>query len=218
MQENLFSDDVIRGPGGEAGLKSLRDRAVVCQSCPLHKERTQAVFGEGNALSPAVAFIGEGPGANEDRKGRPFIGRAGELLDRQIVAMGFKREDVYICNVVCCRPPENRKPEKAEVDACKLFLIGQLRIVRPRIIVALGASAAQALTNSKKGIGDLRGRWLEWTDKAKNSPTSGLTIPLRATYHPAYLLRRAEKKAEVWKDLQIVLQWLNRKERDDNDK
>jgi len=107
---------------------------------------------------------------------------------------------------VCCRPPQNRKPEKSESEACKRFLVGQLRIVRPKIIVALGASAAQTLTNSQKGIGELRGRWLKWADK-----TSDLVIPLRVTYHPAYLLRDPRKKAEVWKDLQIVNQWLNRK-------
>ena len=214
MQNNLFSDEVLRGPGGEAGLQALRDKALVCQKCPLHTGRNKAVFGEGCADRPPIAFIGEGPGATEDQEGRPFIGAAGQLLDKQIEAMGFKREEVYICNVVCCRPPQNRKPEKSEAEACRQFLVGRLRIVQPRIIVALGASAAQTLTNSKKGIGDLRGRWLEWVDKAKGSPVAGLTIPLRATYHPAYLLRSPNKKGEVWKDLQIVLQWLNRKERE----
>jgi uracil-DNA glycosylase family 4 len=212
MQNDLFSAEMLRGPGGEAALKSLRSKALVCQKCPLHTERDKVVFGEGCHETPPIAFIGEGPGANEDKHGRPFIGPAGQLLDKQIEAMGFTREQVYICNVVCCRPPQNRKPEKAEAKACSQFLIGQLRVVRPRVIVALGASAAQALINSERGIGQLRGKWHSWTDKAKNSPVSGLTIPLRATYHPAYLLRTPKAKAAVWKDLQIVLQWLNRKE------
>lgn len=215
MQDNLFADDVLRGPGGRAALTSLRSKALVCQKCPLHEARRNAVFGEGNFDRPPVAFIGEAPGVNEDETGRPFIGRAGELLTKQITAMGFTRDQVYICNVVCCRPPDNRKPEKAETKACSQFLIGQLRVVQPRIIVALGASAAQAVLNSEQSIGSLRGRWHEWKDKAKNSPIAGLVIPVRATYHPAYLLRSPKMKGEVWKDLQIVVQWLNRKERND---
>lgn len=211
-QSNLFSEDILRGAGGSASLKVLREKAAICQKCVLWQGRTKSVFGEGAFDAPPVAFVGEGPGANEDNEGRPFIGRAGQLLNKMIEAMGLTREGVYICNVVCCRPPENRKPEKSEMEACKMFLIGQLRIVRPRIIVALGASAAQALTNSKKGIGDLRGKWLQWEDKAKGSPTAGLIVPLRATYHPAYLLRSPHVKGEAWKDLQIVVNWLNREQ------
>lgn len=163
------------------------------------------MFGEGNFDSPDIAFVGEGPGANEDESGRPFVGRAGQLLDQMIEAMGYSRSEIYICNVVCCRPPKNRKPEKAEADACNMFLAGQLRIVKPKMVVALGATAAQALTNSKKGIKDLRERWLEWKDKK-----TGITAPLRATYHPAYLLRQPNKKNEAWKDLQMVMSWLKR--------
>ena len=214
MQDDLFSDDVLRGPGGRAALMSLRSKALVCQKCPLHQSRRNAVFGEGNFDRPPICFIGEGPGANEDASGRPFIGRAGELLTKQIEAMGYTRDQVYITNVVCCRPPQNRKPEKAETKACSQFLIGQLRVVQPRIIVALGATAAQAVLNSEKSIGGLRGKWHEWKDKKANSPIAGLVIPVRATYHPAYLLRTPKMKGEVWKDLQIVNQWLNRKEKE----
>jgi DNA polymerase len=214
MQDNLFSDEMTRGPGGRAALKSLETRARVCQRCALHEGRKLAVIGEGCIDRPPVAFIGEGPGAKEDESGRPFVGPAGQLLDKQIAAMGFTREQVFVCNVVCCRPPGNRKPEKSETKACNQFLLAQLRVVQPRIIVAMGTTAAQTLVNSEKGIGALRGRWHEWQDKAKNSPVPGLTIPVRATYHPAYLLRETSKKGEVWKDLQIVLQWLNRKERE----
>lgn len=178
---------------------------MICQRCPLHSDRKQVVFGEGNIDSPDIAFVGEGPGANEDEEGRPFIGRAGQLLDGMIKAMGYERSQVYICNVVNCRPPGNRKPEKVEVDACSMFLTGQLRIVKPKLIVALGATAVQSLTNSKKGIKDLRERWLEWKDKK-----TGEVVPMRATYHPAYLLRSPNKKAESWKDLQMVMTWLKK--------
>jgi DNA polymerase len=193
-----------------SSLNKLREMALVCQKCKLCKERKKVVFGEGCIKSPPICFIGEAPGANEDREGRPFIGKAGQLLDRMIKAMGYERADVYIANAVNCRPPENRKPEKEELDACKLFLVGQLRIVQPQIIVALGASAAQALTNRKTAIGGLRGRWMEWEDKQRGKSALGKPIPLRATYHPAYLLRNPRAKKAVWQDLQIVVKWLDR--------
>ena len=201
----LFPGDNDVLQGREAALAALKERVTICQKCDLHQERTKAVFGEGNVNSPDIAFVGEGPGFNEDQAGRPFVGRAGQLLDQMIEAMGYAREDVYICNVVCCRPPGNRRPQKEEADACNPFLAGQLHIVKPKVIVALGATAIQTLANSKKQLKDLRERWLEWKDKK-----SGLVVPLRATYHPAYLLRQPNKKSACWNDLQVVMQWAQR--------
>lgn len=205
-QETLFSEDILRA--GTPALDHLKKMARVCQLCELHKDRTQAVFGEGSYKSPPIAFVGEAPGANEDAQGRPFIGKAGQLLDRMIKAMGFEREQIYICNAVCCRPPQNRKPEKEELDACKPILVKQLRVVQPKIIVALGASAAQTLTLKRKGVGELRGKWLEWKDRGKGALKA--PIPLRVTYHPAYLLRNRKAKNLVWNDLQVVMKWLDR--------
>ena len=193
-QHNLFDADTLRGPDG---LRVLRDRALCCQKCPLHKTRTQVVFGVGNSQNPPIMFVGEAPGKNEDEKGVPFIGRAGELLDKMILAMGYSRDQIYIANSVNCRPPDNRKPEQLELEACREHLVGQARHIRPRVIVALGASAAQSLLKSKKTIGELRGRWYEWEK-----------IPVRATFHPAYLLRDSSKKVQAWEDLQVVKQRL----------
>lgn len=152
------------------------------------------VFGVGNAVRPKVLFVGEGPGADEDVQGEPFIGKAGKLLDGMLGAMGLSRDQVYICNVVGCRPPENRKPKDDEIEACREFLNGQIRAVRPAAIVVLGATAVQALLKTKKGIGSMREKWHDWEG-----------IPLRATYHPAYLLRDRSKKREAWMDLQAVM-------------
>lgn len=200
---SLFPEPDMRLQGNEAGLMELRDKATMCQKCELHKDRRNAVFGIGNADCPDIAFVGEGPGAAEDELGSPFAGNGGKLLDRMIEAMGYARSDVYLCNVVSCRTPDTRKPEAEEISACNIFLVGQLRIVKPKVIVALGATAAQSLANSQKSLDDLRGRWLEWKDKK-----FGLKIPLRATYHPSYLLRNQENKADAWKDLQIVSGWI----------
>lgn len=215
-QELLFSEDVLRA--GEASLNKLREMSSTCQKCALHKERKNVVFGEGHIDRPPIAFVGEAPGANEDIEGHPFIGRAGQLLDKMIEAMGYSREQIYICNAVCCRPPQNRKPEKEEIESCRLFLAGQLRIVQPRIIIALGASAAQSLTNKAKGIGDLRGRWMQWEDKRKGKGVViSKPIPLRATYHPAYLLRNPNAKGKVWSDLKLVMKWLDREKDEKNE-
>lgn len=192
----LFSDAVLND--GSASLTVLKDRCTACRACKLGQTRTQVVFGEGAAARPPIAFVGEGPGENEDRTGRPFVGRAGEMLNSMIVKMGYARADVYICNVVACRPPENRLPEEDEIKACSEFLSGQLLAIKPRVIVALGATAAKALTRSSKPLGELRGQWHEWND-----------IPLRASYHPAYLLRNPNAKPDAWEDLQRVLKKLN---------
>jgi uracil-DNA glycosylase family 4 len=165
-----------------------------CVRCKLHKKRTNIVFGEGNP-NAAIVFIGEGPGHEEDREGRPFVGAAGQLLTDIIVkGMKLKREDVYICNIVKCRPPDNRNPEPDEISACVPFLAKQLQAIKPKVIVALGNTAAKTLLKTDKGITALRGVWQSYQG-----------IPLMPTFHPAYLLRNPKDKALVWKDIQQVM-------------
>src|SRR5579859_355350 len=173
----------------------LRIRADIgdCTRCKLHRGRTKLVFGDGNPDAQLV-FVGEGPGRDEDAQGLPFVGRAGKLLTQMIEAMGLRRQDVYICNVVKCRPPENRTPEKDEVETCSPFLLRQLDVISPKVIVCLGAVAAQTLLETNRGISHFRGQWLEFRGRK-----------LMATYHPAYLLRNPSAKGEVWKDLQKVM-------------
>ena len=164
-----------------------------CTRCKLHRGRTKLVFGDGNPKAELV-FVGEGPGRDEDAQGLPFVGRAGKLLTQMIEAMGLQRQDVYICNVVKCRPPENRTPEKDEVETCSPFLLRQLDAISPKVIVCLGSVAAQTLLETNRGISHFRGEWLDFRGKK-----------LMATYHPAYLLRNPSAKGEVWKDLQKVM-------------
>jgi DNA polymerase len=159
----------------------------------LHKGRNKIVFGDGNPKAELV-FVGEGPGHDEDVQGLPFVGRAGKLLTQMIEAMGLRRKDVYICNVVKCRPPENRAPEKEEVATCSPFLLRQIDAIAPKVIVCLGSIAAQTLLETNRGISQFRGQWLEFRGRK-----------LLATYHPAYLLRNPSAKSEVWKDLQKVM-------------
>jgi uracil-DNA glycosylase family 4 len=164
-----------------------------CTRCKLHKGRNKIVFGDGNPKAELV-FVGEGPGHDEDVQGLPFVGRAGKLLTQMIEAMGLRRKDVYICNVVKCRPPENRAPEKEEVATCSPFLLRQIDAIAPKVIVCLGSIAAQTLLETNRGISQFRGQWLEFRGRK-----------LLATYHPAYLLRNPSAKSEVWKDLQKVM-------------
>jgi DNA polymerase len=164
-----------------------------CTRCKLHRGRTKLVFGDGNPKAELV-FVGEGPGRDEDAQGLPFVGRAGKLLTQMIEAMGLQRGDVYICNVVKCRPPDNRTPEKEEVETCSPFLLRQLDAISPKVIVCLGSVAAQTLLETNRGISHFRGEWLEFCGRK-----------LMATYHPAYLLRNPSAKGEVWKDLQKVM-------------
>lgn len=183
------------GPAGadkRVRLQQLADAAAVCTACVLHSQRKQAVFARGNPDAELV-FVGEGPGQEEDRKGAPFVGPAGQLLDRMIAAMGFEREAVYVCNVVKCRPPDNRTPRPEEAIACARFLVPQLELVAPKVIVALGRCAAENL-GVAQAMGPWRGRWGQWRG-----------IPVLPTYHPAYLLRSPEQKRVVWEDLQLVL-------------
>ncbi|WP_448383107.1 uracil-DNA glycosylase [Desulfosoma sp.] len=174
-------------------LEIIRGDLGDCRRCPLHRNRTHIVFGEGNP-SARLVFVGEGPGAEEDRLGRPFVGQAGQLLNKMIRAIGLHRDDVYIANVVKCRPPGNRVPEPDEIRACSPFLLRQLEAIRPRVICTLGACASQTLLQTTLPIGELRRKIHLWRG-----------IPLIATYHPAYLLRNSAKKAETWKDLLDVM-------------
>jgi uracil-DNA glycosylase len=174
-------------------LEIIRADLGECTRCKLHKTRNKIVFGDGSEKADLV-FVGEGPGHDEDIQGLPFVGRAGKLLTQMIEAMGLQRKDVYICNVVKCRPPENRMPERDEIAACSPFLIRQIDAIHPRVIVCLGATAAQMLLNTTRSISAFRGEWLEYRGTR-----------LLATYHPAYLLRNPAAKSEVWKDLQKVM-------------
>jgi len=173
--------------------KIQQDIGPDCTRCKLHKARHTIVFGDGSATARLV-FVGEGPGADEDAQGLPFVGRAGKLLTQMIEAMGLQRKEVYICNVVKCRPPENRTPEPDEVAACSPYLHRQIDVIDPKVVVCLGAVAAKTLLNTTRGISSFRGEWLEWRGRK-----------LMATYHPAYLLRNPPAKADVWKDLQKVM-------------
>jgi DNA polymerase len=176
----------------EAALAALREELGECTRCPLHAGRTKIVFGEGDPAARLV-FVGEGPGRDEDLSGRPFVGAAGKLLDRIIAAIGLRREDVYICNVVKCRPPNNRDPAPDEAAICGPFMRRQLALIRPEVVVALGKPAARFLLGTEAPIGQLRGRFHELDG-----------IKLMPTYHPAYLLRNPAGKRPVWEDMKQV--------------
>ena len=180
-------------------LDLIRQNLGECTRCRLHKQRNKIVFGDGNPRAELV-FVGEGPGHDEDVQGLPFVGRAGKLLTQMIEAMGLERRDVYICNVVKCRPPENRKPEDDEVATCSPYLYRQLDVIAPKAIVCLGATAAQSLLKTKDSISRFRGTWFDYRN-----------TKLMVTYHPAYLLRNPAAKSEVWKDLQKVMAHLGLK-------
>ena len=185
-------------------LARILDDMGNCTRCKLHRGRTNLVFGVGNPQAKLV-FVGEGPGADEDAQGIPFVGRAGQLLTQMIEGTAAKegipiqRPDVYICNVVKCRPPENRAPEPDEMQTCGQFLFRQLMTIQPRAICALGSTAAKALLGTKDGVMKLRGRWHKWRD-----------VPLMVTYHPSYLLRayNVQAKREAWEDLKKVLHYV----------
>jgi uracil-DNA glycosylase len=179
-------------PGGAAGLALVREELGDCKRCKLCPTRTNIVFGVGNPEADLV-FVGEAPGADEDAQGEPFVGRAGQLLTKMIEAMGYARGDVYICNVLKCRPPGNRNPEPDEVASCEPFLKKQLGAIRPRMIVALGKFAVQCLLRDDAPISRLRGNLRSYEG-----------IPLMPTFHPAYLLRDPSKKKLAWDDLKAV--------------
>jgi DNA polymerase len=182
-----------------AALQIIRDEIGDCTRCALHKGRNKLVFGDGDA-NARLMFVGEGPGADEDAQGLPFVGRAGQLLNNMIGAMGLKREQVYIANVVKCRPPGNRTPEPEESNTCSPFLFRQIDVVRPQVLVALGATAATCLLGQRQPLAGLRGRV---------HPFRGMQLIV--TYHPAYLLRDPRQKKEAWADLQIAMRELGLK-------
>jgi len=183
------------GASGQRTLESVREWLGNCQRCRLSGQRAQIVFGSGNPKAH-VMFVGEGPGAEEDRQGLPFVGRAGQLLTKIIEAMGLTRQEVYITNVVKCRPPENRAPQPDEIAECLPFLKAQIEAIQPKLIVALGLHAATTLTGLNQTISSLRGRFhpLAWNSEI-------LVMP---TYHPAYLLRNPSGKKLVWEDMKKV--------------
>lgn len=184
-------------PGNLNTLRDLQAHIGDCRGCKLAENRTRLVFGEGSAQA-GIVFVGEGPGRDEDLAGRPFVGEAGKLLTRIIEkGMGLRRDRVYICNVVKCRPPKNRDPEKDELQACLPFLKHQLRIIKPEVICSLGRVAGQALLGEQFSITRERGKWREYED-----------IPLLPTFHPAYLLRNPRAKRQVWEDVQQVMKFL----------
>jgi len=167
-----------------------------CRRCKLCRKRKTIVFGDGHPRAQLM-FVGEGPGADEDEQGLPFVGRAGKLLTQMIEAMGLQRSDVYICNVVKCRPPDNRVPEKDEVAECSPFLFRQIAVIQPKVVVALGASAVGALLGAPVAITKIHGEWVDWRG-----------TKLMPVYHPAYLLRNPPAKPDAWKDLQKVMAYL----------
>jgi len=195
--------DAVSGPLPESAVHDRKQALAViredlgeCTRCGLHQNRTNIVFGVGNAEAELM-FVGEGPGADEDAQSLPFVGRAGQLLNSMIAAMGLAREDVYIANVVKCRPPGNRTPEREECDTCSPFLLRQIAAIQPKVIVALGAVAAKNLLGMNESMAKLRGRWYDFRGTR-----------LAVTYHPAFLLRDPRQKKEAWKDLQMVMEYL----------
>ncbi len=178
-------------------LRVIREDIGDCTRCRLHKQgRKQIVFGVGNPNADLM-FIGEAPGADEDEQGEPFVGRAGQLLNNMIKAMGLRREDVYIANIIKCRPPGNRTPERDECDTCSPFLMRQIDVIKPKVLVALGAVAAKTLLAINAPMSEFRGHWYDFRG-----------TKLAVTYHPAFLLRDPRQKKETWKDLQMVMREL----------
>jgi uracil-DNA glycosylase family 4 len=216
VEENIFE---VISPKPEYGvadpaaaLKLIREDLGDCTRCKLHQQgRKQIVFGVGNSRAELM-FVGEGPGADEDTQGEPFVGRAGQLLNNMIKAMGLRREDVYIANVVKCRPPGNRTPERDECETCSPFLMRQIATIKPKVIVALGAVAAKNLLAISAPMSELRGRFYDFMPAgARSSDPSWQGTKLAVTYHPAFLLRDPRQKGEAWKDLQMVMKYLGLK-------
>jgi DNA polymerase len=185
-------------PASKLTLEVIREELGDCKRCKLHNGRKTIVFGVGDPHAKLM-FIGEGPGYDEDQQGEPFVGKAGQLLNKMIAAMNLRRDEVYIGNVVKCRPPQNRNPEPDEIAACEPFLRQQIDAITPRVLVALGKFAAQTLLRSNAPISALRGRWHSYQG-----------IQLMPTFHPAFLLRSPDKKREAWNDLQLVMSEMRR--------
>ncbi|MGB7945370.1 MAG: uracil-DNA glycosylase [Terriglobales bacterium] len=213
VDENMFGAIALKPEQSVSdpvkALKIIREDLGDCTRCVLHKQgRKQIVFGVGNPKAELM-FVGEGPGADEDAQGEPFVGRAGQLLNNMIKAMGISREQVYIANIVKCRPPGNRTPEREECDTCSPFLMRQIAVVKPKVVVALGAVAAKTLLAMSASMMQLRGRFYEFrpTGIRINDPDWD-GCKLAVTYHPAFLLRDPRQKGEAWKDLQMVMKYL----------
>ena len=198
---NFAAPAAAQASAGDNGarLAELGEQVRGCKKCALHEGRTNTVFGVGNPHARLV-FVGEAPGYHEDQKGEPFVGKAGALLTDIIKAMQFRREDVYICNVLKCRPPENRNPAPEEVVACSPYLFGQLQAIQPEIIVALGLPAVHTLLKTTASLGSLRGRFHDF-----HLAPDGPPIKLMPTYHPAYLLRSPREKGKTWDDMKMVM-------------
>lgn len=200
QQDKHFSQMPNAGCSRDPQVKTLADLERLiqgCVRCSLSVKRKNIVFGSGNPQADLV-LVGEAPGREEDEKGYPFVGEAGRLLEKILFAMNLTREDVYICNVIKCRPPQNRDPQTDEINSCEPFLKQQLDIIKPKLIIALGRFATQTLLQTKAPISRLRGHWHEYEG-----------VPLMPTFHPAYLLRNPSGKREVWEDMKQVLQRLN---------
>ena len=195
-----------------AALRLIREDLGDCTRCKLHQQgRKQIVFGVGNPHADLM-FVGEGPGADEDAQGEPFVGRAGQLLNNMIKAMGLRREEVYIANVVKCRPPGNRTPERDECETCSPFLMRQIAAIKPKVIVALGAVSAKNLLAINAPMSELRGRFYDFMPTgARSNDPEWQGAKLAVTYHPAFLLRDPRQKGEAWKDLQMVMKYLGLK-------
>jgi uracil-DNA glycosylase family 4 len=216
VEENIFEVIALKPEQSVSdpvqALKIIREDLGDCTRCVLHKQgRKQIVFGVGNPKAELM-FVGEGPGADEDERGEPFVGRAGQLLNNMIKAMGIEREQVYIANIVKCRPPGNRTPEREESATCSPFLMRQIAVVKPKVIVALGAVAAKTLLAMNASMMQLRGRFYDFrpTGVRSNDPDWD-ECKLAVTYHPAFLLRDPRQKGEAWKDLQMVMKELGLK-------
>jgi len=216
IEENIFEVIALKPEQSVSdpvkALKIIREDLGDCTRCVLHKQgRKQIVFGVGNPKAELM-FVGEGPGADEDAQGEPFVGRAGQLLNNMIKAMGIERKDVYIANIVKCRPPGNRTPEREECDTCSPFLMRQIAAIKPKVIVALGAVAAKTLLAMSASMMQLRGRFYDFRPAgARNTDPHWDGCKLAVTYHPAFLLRDPRQKGEAWKDLQMVMKELGMK-------
>jgi len=210
--ESAYESGFVATADDDRGAKLrviLDDIGPNCQRCKLGKlGRKQIVFGTGDPHAELMV-IGEGPGADEDAQGLPFVGRAGQLLNNMIAAMGLKREQVYIANIVKCRPPGNRTPERDECDTCSPFLMRQIQVIRPKVIVALGATAAKNLLGVNDSMGSMRARFYDFSPPRTLGDTGEpFECKLAVTYHPAFLLRDPRQKKETWKDLQMVMRYL----------
>ena len=214
VEENIFEVVAAKPEQGVSdpatALKIIREDLGDCTRCVLHKQgRKQIVFGVGNPKAELM-FVGEGPGADEDQQGEPFVGRAGQLLNNMIKAMGITREQVYIANIVKCRPPGNRTPEREECETCSPFLMRQIAVIKPKVVVALGAVAAKTLLAMNASMMQLRGRFYDFKPAGVRDPNWD-GCKLAVTYHPAFLLRDPRQKSEAWKDLQMVMRELGLK-------